>query len=1355
MARTALLIIGMHRAGTSALARVCSLRGAQLPRRVLPPNEGNAGGYWEPEAVVALNTRILAFFDLTWDDPFAGVRLPPVEAIPAEFHDQARELLADEYGDAPLFVVKDPRCTLLQRFWIDVMRSMGIVVCPIVIMRPWAEVVASLVRRDGTSAESAALLYVGYGLAAARLSDPQASFVTYAQLVADWRGCTDRIAAEQHFEWGAGTHEDDIANYLRPPQASSAQASLSAPLASWADTVWRWFQAAASDQSHPHADLDAVSAALGQSAVLFAPLFADRARLQRQTEREREEALGERNAALGVYEATDARLSATQRDYAWLEAEHARQRGEFEQHRHEFEQQLQSMEADRDRLLALYQDTDAGLRQAQSDYVERDQEAGQLRRALDEVQHRATQLREELALVLGSRSWKLTRPLRFVTGRLHRLRAPAGAVLPVSAPGDVDAFAEVPGPSQRGRRHARQHAMLRRFLVAEFDEHVASDVIATIERYALPVPAADTRAALRTECTPEEALEWAAGLAPKARARLPAGHPDVSIVVPVYNQAPFTLACIDALLGHQTRHSFEILVGDDGSTDATATAVAAIPGVRHVRHAENLGFVRNCNATAAQASGRYVVFLNNDTLVLPGWLDALIGTLENDPGIGLAGSKLLYPDGRLQECGAIVWRDGSAWNYGRLADPRRPEFCYLRDVDYVSGASIALAADLWRQLGGFDEIFVPAYAEDADLAFRVRDRGLRTVVQPLSQLLHFEGISSGTDTGAGAKAYQVENLRRLHARWSDELATHRDNAVQPELEKERAIQRRALFIDHCTPTPDEDAGSLVAFEVMQAFTANGYKVTFIPEDNFAHVGRHTRDLQRLGIEAIYHPAYSGMPAFLAARKDPFDVIFLHRFGVAAAHLDALRRAYPRARIIFLNADLHYLREMRQAELAADAAGAASARLTRDRELGVIARVDVALVHSDHEQALLQRELPEAKIVLFPLIHEPAQEAAPLASREGVCFVGGFRHPPNADGIRWFVEAVWPRVIQALPQARLYIVGSHMTPDVRALAAAPGVTIVGYVEDLDGFLDRRRVSVAPLRVGAGAKGKVAGSLARGLPTVCTPIAAEGMGLAPGIDVLVGADADEFAGHVVTLLGDDAQWQRLSEAGLAYARETTSRAAAHRRIRDVLGLEHAHGRGDAPLRESTQRSSASTACRLPISKVMPGRTHSGASHAPEGSTVLRTTWRRPSGPMTNSCRSAGAAATFHSRWPRAGDPWCPGTHHKPLPSRTSLRIAGEGPVGMMLASYSSMTSIPPAMRTWPCSSQIALLAMRFRSEVLCEASTMMVDACRKSVMRPMIFSWNPASPAPIHSSITRMSLLKAVVAANARRMAMPCE
>jgi len=1167
--RTSLFILGMHRAGTSALARVLSLRGARLPRRVLPANAGNTSGYWEPEAVVALDERILASFDLAWDDPSAPLRLPAEPQAYAAFVDEAREILRADFGDAPLSVVKDPRCTLLQPFWREVLAAEGVRPAWIVMMRPWREVVDSLVRRDGCSAEGAALAYVAHGLAAADAAAGGATCVTYAQLLEDWRATTDRIAAEQGVHWPHAPDEAAIDAFLRDATFESKDVVVPQNVAAWADTVWDWFDGAARGERPSPRALDAVRDAFGALMQLIGPLLGDRAHRLFEAQQAERTAIEERNTALQVYRETDERLQQAQADaqreidrlnaeILVIRREEQALRREYEAMRLEDEAMRLEDEALRKDYEALRLEGDAHLieidrinallHKAQFDYAERDLECESLRAELAEVMRQADELRRELGVLLGSRSWRITRPLRFAN-RVARRAAGAPDERPL-LPRTVERTAR----AQETQVAERSHPGLRRFLDAEFDAKTTADTIARIERYRLPVSSDTTRRASRLACSEDDAVAWAHAiatrtpLAPVASEDVP---PDVSIVVPVYNQVPFTLACIDALLAHDTRYRIEVLVGDDGSTDATAAALSVpMPGVRHIRHADNLGFVRNCNATAAQARGRHVVFLNNDTLVLPGWLDELIDTLETQPRIGLAGSKLIFPDGRLQECGGIVWRDGSAWNYGRLADPRRPEFCYLRDVDYVSGASIALPRALWEQLGGFDELFVPAYAEDADLAFRVRAAGLRTVVQPLSQLLHFEGISSGTDIGSGVKAYQVENLRKLRERWAGVLATHRDNADQPELEKERHVVRRVLFVDKTTPTPSEDAGSVVADEILQGMVAAGCKVTFVPEDNFAHVGAPTRALQRRGIEAIYHPAHSRMASFVVARKEPFDVIFLHRFVVGEKHLDLLRRRYPDARVLFLNADMHWLREMREAELAGSADALAGALLTRDRELSVVGRVDVALVHSDYERTLLREALPDREIALFPLVQDPAGTIAPLAGRDGVCFVGGFRHPPNADAIRWFVETTWPRVLAAVPDARLDIVGSHMPADIRALGELPGVRAVGFVEDLEGFLARRRLTIAPLRYGAGAKGKVAASLAQGVPAVCTPVAAEGMLLSPGEDVLVGETPEALADHVIALLRDDALWQRLSAAGLDYARRVTSRDSARERLRALL-------------------------------------------------------------------------------------------------------------------------------------------------------------------------------------------------------------
>ena len=246
--------------------------------------------------------------------------------------------------------------------------------------------------------------------------------------------------------------------------------------------------------------------------------------------------------------------------------------------------------------------------------------------------------------------------------------------------------------------------------------------------------------------------------------------PLVSIIIPVYNQFEYTVYCVRSIVSNTEGIGFEVIIADDCSTDMTRQILEYLPGIRLVRTERNQGFIRNCNNAAKVAEGRYLVFLNNDTLVKEGWLSALVDTMEDDPSVGLAGSKLIYPDGHLQEAGCIVWGDGTIWNYGRGMNPRLPEYNYLKDTDYVSGASFIIRRDLWERLGGFDEYYLPAYCEDTDLSFRVRKEGLRTVYQPRSEVVHFEGVSNGKSTQSGLKAYQVTNMQKLFDRWKDDLA---------------------------------------------------------------------------------------------------------------------------------------------------------------------------------------------------------------------------------------------------------------------------------------------------------------------------------------------------------------------------------------------------------------------------------------------------------------------------------------------------------------------------------------------------------------------------------------------------------
>ena len=200
---------------------------------------------------------------------------------------------------------------------------------------------------------------------------------------------------------------------------------------------------------------------------------------------------------------------------------------------------------------------------------------------------------------------------------------------------------------------------------------------------------------------------------------------EISIIIPVFNQLHFTQACLASLQEHPDAERFEVIVVDDCSTDATSDVIGKIPGIVYLRNETNSGFMSSCNRGAEQARGSYLLFLNNDTTVTPGWLSALRETFENEPNAGLVGSKLVFPDGRLQEAGGIIWRDGSGWNRGKFGDPEKPEYNFLREVDYCSAACVMIPKSLFERVGGFDSKYSPAYYEDTDLAFKVRREGSR------------------------------------------------------------------------------------------------------------------------------------------------------------------------------------------------------------------------------------------------------------------------------------------------------------------------------------------------------------------------------------------------------------------------------------------------------------------------------------------------------------------------------------------------------------------------------------------------------------------------------------------------------
>jgi GT2 family glycosyltransferase/SAM-dependent methyltransferase len=628
----------------------------------------------------------------------------------------------------------------------------------------------------------------------------------------------------------------------------------------------------------------------------------------------------------------------------------------------------------------------------------------------------------------------------------------------------------------------------------------------------------------------------------------------VSVIIPVYNQYEYTKSCITSVVRSNIKVPYEIIVADDLSDDETLDIAGEFPFVKVVRNELNLGFLRNCNNAARSAEGEYLLFLNNDTQVMAGWLESLYETMEADPSIAICGSKLVYPDGTLQEAGGILWKDGSAWNYGRGGDPDASQFNYLKEADYISGASIMVRRTFWDEVGGFDERYAPAYCEDSDLAFEARAHGHRVVYQPKSVVIHYEGKSHGTDVTGGLKAYQVENGKKFYAKWKHVLERdHLPNGQDPVAARDRTIgKQRVLYVDHYVPHFDQDAGSKTALHYLRLLRDNDVAVTFLG-DNFARHEPYTEVLQQMGIEVLYGVEwYEGWEAWFSQNSHLFSQAFLNRPHIARKYVEKIR-AHSDCRIVYYGHDLHFLREQRAAEREGKSGRGKEVQKVKEMELDACRLMDVCYYPSSVEAEVLRKELPDKVVKAVPayIYDAPSAPGKPFAERKGVLFVGGFGHPPNSQAVEYYLEQIHPLLEAEEADIPFYVVGSR-APEWLTNLDRPNVCVKGFVseEELRELYGACRLVVAPLLYGAGVKGKVVEALHYGVPVITTAIGAEG--LADSEAIVVRDQARDFADAVLEYHGDASRLEQLSEAARRFVQAHFTSEAALRILDEDFGI-----------------------------------------------------------------------------------------------------------------------------------------------------------------------------------------------------------
>lgn len=514
-------------------------------------------------------------------------------------------------------------------------------------------------------------------------------------------------------------------------------------------------------------------------------------------------------------------------------------------------------------------------------------------------------------------------------------------------------------------------------------------------------------------------------------------RPEVSLIVLNYNKPQLTLECVKSIWEHTEGWSYEVVLVDNGSTDESLAQLAPLGvAAQLVRVGVNRFFGEGNNIGFEASRGRYVVFLNNDVTVTPGWLAPLIDRLQADATIGATGPMMVYPDGRLQEAGAQVLADGSSEQFGKGGNPDDPAYAQQRDVGYVSAAAVAMRRETFAQVLGFDLCYEPAYYEDADLCMKIRQLGLRVVYCPDTRIVHHENATSRDF----AKQLAIEpvirrNRAQFVTRWGAVLRAQATEVVglipeQPVLAQATHVAGRPAVVLF-TPYHLVPGGGERYLLTVAAGLARTMNVTLATEHPYSRLRllKLGRDLG-LSLEAVAVATLDQL-----AQLGPFD------WSVAIGNEVLPPRAGLARRNVFIC----------QFPFPASAGW-------MGRHVGLMAGYERVVLYSEFVAKHFQREaarwgvggVPVTVVAPSAVLAPPAKEGTQVAPKRrhivsvGRFFVGG--HSKRHD----FMIEAFKHLHTRCPDAVLHLAGSlvadprHMAHYEKLVAQAEGLPVQFHV-----------------------------------------------------------------------------------------------------------------------------------------------------------------------------------------------------------------------------------------------------------------------------------------------------------------------
>jgi O-antigen biosynthesis protein len=631
------------------------------------------------------------------------------------------------------------------------------------------------------------------------------------------------------------------------------------------------------------------------------------------------------------------------------------------------------------------------------------------------------------------------------------------------------------------------------------------------------------------------------------------GPPELSVIIVLHNQFALTLMAL-ASLRDNFPGDMEVLIVDSGSTDETINLSRYVRGSQNIRIDVNIGFVRACSAAMELVSSDHVLFLNNDVELAHGAVPAALQRLASDSRIGAVGAKIIRSDGRLQEAGAIIWRDGWTSGYLRDESPLAPEANYVRDVEFCSLAFLLARSNVVRDVGGFDLDFAPAYFEDTDLCLRIARSGHRIIYDPRVIIHHLE---YGSSQSASQAVAQIERSHSVFiAKHAKELQQNCCRTTGTEL-LARSVgtpRGRILFIEDQIPLRQLGSGFVRSNDIIGVLASLGFAVTVYPVKpshfEIAAVFGGFPDT----VEVFYNGSLQEFGSFMAARRGYYDIAWVCRTHNLALIKHDLATHAAATQLILDTEAITAVREWTRSVAIAEA-GHYDLRANAENELADAASCAVVVAVSDSEAEIL-RGLGHKQVRTLGHLHTPRMTTRPFEHRSGILFVGAIHtaDSPNYDGLHWFADEVMPLVEKELGwETRLTVVG-FVAPGIHLdrLQDHPRVTLCGAVTDLEAFYSSHRIFVAPTRFAAGIPYKLHEAAAFGLPIVTTELLRLQLGWHNGTELSAAASTDPagFARHCVTLYRSEQIWTGLQQAALKRIASDCNRTDYEAQLNSIL-------------------------------------------------------------------------------------------------------------------------------------------------------------------------------------------------------------